>query len=241
MLQKIRRSGLLAAIGAVLVTGVVIAAPMFHQAKANEFDPGKTFLVQAAWLSGLGCPTNAQFLDYGTNTKMPYSDTACPVGDSSDRTNEGLVLAKTGPTANYAAAGADLKDVKGMALTELGYDIRKPMSTSDPRGSHCGAGAPRFDIQIGTAWYAIGCNSPTPVQTASSTGWLRLRWGGAVPLMAFSYDTGLLTDISGQKVNQIQIVFDEGQDAGPDNFGLAVIDNVDVNGVLVGQGSPDPN
>jgi hypothetical protein len=31
-------------------------------------------------------------------------------------------------------------------------------------------------------------------------------------------------------------VFDEGYDIGPDNFGLAVLDNIDVNGVLVGQG-----
>jgi len=29
-------------------------------------------------------------------------------------------------------------------------------------------------------------------------------------------------------------VFDEGQDTGPDNFGLAVLDNIDVNGMLVG-------
>jgi hypothetical protein len=37
-------------------------------------------------------------------------------------------------------------------------------------------------------------------------------------------------------VNDISIVFDEGQDTGPDNFGLAVLDNIDVNGTLVGQG-----
>jgi hypothetical protein len=31
-------------------------------------------------------------------------------------------------------------------------------------------------------------------------------------------------------------VFDEGQDTTPDNFGLAVLDNIDVNGTLVGRG-----
>jgi hypothetical protein len=35
-------------------------------------------------------------------------------------------------------------------------------------------------------------------------------------------------------VKSISIVFDEGQDTGPDNFGLAVLDNIDVNGTLVG-------
>ena len=41
-------------------------------------------------------------------------------------------------------------------------------------------------------------------------------------------------------MKRITIVFDEGQDesGGPDFFGAAVLDNIDVNGVLVGrQGS----
>jgi hypothetical protein len=40
-------------------------------------------------------------------------------------------------------------------------------------------------------------------------------------------------------VKSIQIVFDEGQDpsGGPDESGLAVLDNIDVNGVLVGHGN----
>jgi len=37
-------------------------------------------------------------------------------------------------------------------------------------------------------------------------------------------------------VKSISIIFDEGQDAGPDNFGLAVLDNIDINGTLVGRG-----
>jgi len=39
----------------------------------------------------------------------------------------------------------------------------------------------------------------------------------------------------------ISIVFDEGQDASgaPDTFGLAVLDNIDVNGTLVGRGPTD--
>lgn len=41
---------------------------------------------------------------------------------------------------------------------------------------------------------------------------------------------------AGKTIQSIEIVFDEGQDTGPDNFGLAVLDNIDVDGVLVGQG-----
>src|SRR5215470_10480146 len=52
-------------------------------------------------------------------------------------------------------------------------------------------------------------------------GWQRLR---------FASPTGIVESIS--------IVFDEGQDVsgGLDQFGLAVIDNIDVNGTLVGRG-----
>jgi hypothetical protein len=37
-------------------------------------------------------------------------------------------------------------------------------------------------------------------------------------------------------VKRIVIVFDEGTDTGPDFFGAAILDNIDVNGQLVGRG-----
>jgi hypothetical protein len=55
--------------------------------------------------------------------------------------------------------------------------------------------------------------------------------------MAYSATTFLLEDITGKKLKSLSIVFDEGQDTGPDNFGLAVLDNIDVNGRLVGSGN----
>src|SRR5881396_3236966 len=127
------------AIATVVATGAW-AAGNFNNVEPHEFDPGHTHLVQGAWLSGIGCPTNASLNPSGTYT-------ACPSGDTKDKQNEGLLLAKTGPSvANNAAATAELKDVKGTVLNELGYDIRKPgADVNDPRGSHCGAGAPRFD------------------------------------------------------------------------------------------------
>jgi hypothetical protein len=212
-------------IATVIATGAW-AAGNFNNVKPQEFDPGHSFLVQAAWLHGLGCTTT----------------TPCPTGDSKDKQNEGLLLAKTGATTNNASATADLKDVKGTALTELGYDIRKPgADVNDPRGSHCGAGAPRFDIvgQNGNLYF-IGCTSPPPDSDVSEGGvWQRLRWGTPGTLLAFNASNGFsLDNISGLQVKSISIVFDEGQDASgaPDTFGLAVLDNVDVNGTLVGRG-----
>jgi hypothetical protein len=208
------------------------AATAFRSATPTEFDPAHTHLVQAAWLDGIGCPTGATLSD-GTS----YTDPACTTGDSRDDDNEGLLLAKTGPTPNVASAITVLHDVKG-PVTELGYDIRKPGPTVDPRGSHCGAGAPRFNVVTadGTTYF-IGCNSPPPDQQTVGIGWLRLRWGSSAPLLAFG-PSGLV-DISQLDVQSVSIVFDEGQDTGPDNFGLAVLDNIDVNGVLVGQGATD--
>lgn len=38
---------------------------------------------------------------------------------------KGLLVAKTGPTANNASSGAVLKGAEGETVKELGYDIRK--------------------------------------------------------------------------------------------------------------------
>ena len=210
--------------------------------KPHKFDPGKTNLVQAAWVNGIGCPTdafiaipNASFT--GVAGTMPFTDTACPTGDPNDQRNQGLLLVKTGPTNNFAAAVAELINVKGIMLTELGYDIRKLGLSTDPLGSHCGAGAPRFNVVTSDGMvHFLGCNSPPPIpQTPSTTGWIRLRWGAAE--LAAAFPPILPTDV----VQRIVIVFDEGQDppGGPDQFGAAILDNIDVNGVLVGHGATD--
>jgi len=229
--------------------------PGFFQVKPQEFDPGKTNLVQAAWLNGIGCPTNAtialpnaSFTGVGSFTT--YTDPACsPLvggGDPKDQHNEGLLLVKTGPTTNFASAGAELHKVKGIMLSELGYDIRKygPGTHLGAQGSHCGAGAPRFNILTTTNFYFLGCSSPPPTMEDLGDGWIRLTWGGPLgpPLLAFCATcTGFpLTTITGT-VKRIQIVFDEGTDTGPDFLGAAFLDNINVNGARVGHGATDAN
>lgn len=179
------------------------------------FDPFGTRLVNSEWEGGVGCPSTGE--------------TGCPTGDPRDDRNQGLLLAKTGPTSNNASAGATIQGVKNLVLTELGYDIRKPLAFADARGSHCGAGAPRFNVvtQDGETHF-IGCASPPPAQTTTGF-WIRLRWTAAQALPPIT-----------SPVRSIEIVFDEGQDTGPDNFGLAVLDNIDINGTLVGRGPSGP-
>jgi hypothetical protein len=191
------------------VAALAFAAAKFDQVKPGNFDPAKTKLVNAGWVEGAGCPTNArQDLDFDGNAETTYTDPACPTGDAKDKKNEGLLLVKTGPTGNFAASGAELKNVKGLTLTELGYDVR--------HGSQCGGGAPRFNVQTSTTFAFIGCGSADT--TSAGQGFDRKRWTTGLP---------------GGTVEYIQIIFDEGTDTGT---GEAIIDNVDVNGTLVGQG-----
>jgi hypothetical protein len=235
----------MAGAGALLcLTAAAALATSSFSVKPREFDPGRTFLVQAEWMTGIGCPTNARVATSnatgtGVGGFTSYTDPACPTGDSSDRKNSGLLLAKTGPTSNFASAVADIKGVEGKTLTELGYDIRKagPIN-ADPRGSHCGAGAPRFNIETTDDSYFLGCASPPPDSQGNGDGFIRLTWGsGPLPVTAFN-SAGLLAPVTGQ-VESLSIVFDEGTDTGPDEFGLAVLDNINVNGVRVGRGPGD--
>ena len=178
------------------------AAHEFNQVDPFTFDPADTDLVASRWIHGIGCPPG---------------DAGCPTGDKSGRENAGLLLVKTGATANNASAGAVLKNVSGITLTELGYDIRS--------GSHCGAGAPRFNVvTTDGVTHFVGCASPPPAVMAKSAGWMRLRW---TPAEAFPPITS--------PVKSIAIVFDEGQDVPGDGSGSAIIDNVDVNGKIVGR------
>jgi hypothetical protein len=234
-----------AAIALFGVSGVAYGAMQFHQVHPGEYDPAKTHLVNGAWLMGLGCPTNAKFAPYpATSATTTYTDPACATGDPRDKGNEGLLLAKTGPTENNAEPFAELKHLKGVAITELGYDLRKAGSTTDPRGSTCSVQAPMFQLQTkaGDVYY-IGCQSPPPDAQTPGDGYIRLRWGAPAPLMAYK-NGSVLTDITGMKFDKVYIVFQDGYGgatADTSKFGLAVLDNIDVNGVLVGEGPTDPN
>jgi len=119
-----------------------------------------------------------------------------------------------------------------------GPDRKAGGSTTSPLGSHCGAGAPRFDIVTADgALHFIGCNSPPPSTQSASNDYIRLRWS---PVVGFNAQTGVPEPIV-SPVQRIVIVFDEGTDAGPDDFGAAILDNIDVNGKLVGAGASTSN
>lgn len=160
--------------------------------------PAGSNIVAAAWVSGIGLP------------------------DARGNDSEGLILSKSGATADCSAAGATLRDVRALTLRELGYDIRN--------GGHCGAGAPRFNVVATDGFHFVGgCANGTRTPSVPRPGWTRVRFDPSNSAQAFPAIAPGATIIS------IDIVFDEGVDTGVDFSGMAIIDNIDVNGTLVGR------
>ena len=212
-----------------------------------QYDPYHTHLVAAEWESGTGCPTNAKYVPGyvpGVSGKpsppvypSTFTDLGCPTGDP-DPLVQGLLLVKTGPTDNWAYAAARIDGVRGWTVNEVGFDLRKPVDPSLLQGSQCDAITPRFEIIdiAGVKHFAdcsFGATLPdgTPVQggpltTNPGLGWVRLRWynGGILPALTLP-------------VSSIRIMMDVGQDDGTYNYGLATLDNIDVNGIMVGEGA----
>jgi hypothetical protein len=116
-------------------------------------------------------------------------------------------LQKTGPTSNCAAAGATIDGVEGITLTELGWDYR-----NDGR---CGGGAPRFHIVTTAGTFVIGCDTAT--KSPINANWTRAR----------------MSPPPGEVIS-IDIIFDEGTDF-PGGTGFVYLDNIDINGTLIGK------
>lgn len=179
--------------------------------------PAGSRIVTSAWLTGMGLPDNGD-PNFGVN----------PTDNPNKRDpHSGLLLSKNGPTPDCSAAGADIQGVKGMEVTAtfaLGFDFRN--------GGHCGAGAPRFNVVtrlagVDTSQFVGGCANG--VQTPALQD--PLQWTTArFPVVA----------ASGSRIQSISIIFDEGTDApsvqDPMGVGLAVLDNIFVNGQFIRSG-----
>lgn len=186
-----KRTLLALAAAAALAITPVLAAPNGFQVKPGVFDPDRTGIVQAAWVTGQGLP------DAGNS-------------------NHALYLAKLGPTSAYAAAGATVEGVQGITVSQLGFDYQND--------GHCGAGAPRINVYTATTTHFFGCiygvHTPAPDNPAK---WTRVRFTPAdafPPLLPTTPITGM------------EVIFDEGTDSGQ---GFVYLDNIDVNGTLIGK------
>ncbi len=244
MRKRIAMGVSLAAFAAAAVA--VAADPPFNNAHPQTYDPANTKMASTRWINGIGCPTNQPYAPYSSanpnKASQTYTDPACPTGDSRDHQNQGLLMNKVGPDDNNAASQVQLQNLKGQTLEELGFDLRKVDGLSSPNGSQCDEQAPAFDITTTDGHeYFIPCNSGTVVSggTGGSSAWERIRWGGGNgPIPAFDESNGYtpVPDITGVTVKAAYLVYYSGSDQAPTYSGLAILDNIDVNGALVGQG-----
>jgi hypothetical protein len=137
---------------------------------------------------------------------------------ATDTRNQGLLLSKTSTASNQAQAGVVIHNVEGISLTELGYDLRS--------GSQCTSTSPRFVVVTSDdVVHKIGCAAGT-AQPAPVTGWKRLRFDPA------NSSQTVPAIVPGSKVKTMHLVLDGGPETGSS---LVVLDNINVNGKLIGQ------
>lgn len=140
-----------------------------------------------------------------------------------------LLLAKLLPTSQDAAAGATVEGVRGLVLGELGFDVYG--------GGHCGAGAPRFNVTLvdGTIYF-FGCAYGTHTRSPTKPGtFTRIRFSDGDAFKQLATDPPW-PGFGRARVASIEIVFDEGTDVGS---GFTALDDIDVNGELIGRGHDD--
>lgn len=211
-MHKLLNGSAIAAASLAMLAAPAFAAPSGFMVKPFEF-------VGAAGDCGPGYPAGSNIVTAAWQTHQGLPD----AGNS----NHALFLQKNGPTADCSSAGATIEGVTGITLTEIGWDVRDD--------GHCGAGAPRFNVTTSdNVLHFIGCSSPPPVTSAPAPGspdangntWTRKRYDPA---------TAFPPILSGSTVKSIAIVFDEGTDTGPDFTGKVFLDNIDINGTLIGK------
>jgi len=162
------------------------------------YDPASSNSVASSWMDNTGVSSSA--------------------GNNSDMRNQGLLLSKTSAASNQAQAGVVIRDVEGMSVTELGYDIRN--------GGQCTATTPRFavvttDDVVHKAGCAAGTSQPSP-----GAGWKRLRFDPANPAQMNP------PVAPGSKVKSVYVLMDGGPETGAS---IVVLDNVDINGKIIGK------
>ena len=167
---------------------------------AYAYDPAGTNTVAATWMDATGAGSTSS------------------ASTTTDARNQGLLLSKTSNASNQAQAGVVIRDVEGITLTELGYDLRT--------GSQCTATSPRFVVvTTDEVVHKIGCVTGT-AQLAPTAGWKRLRFDPTNPAQTVP------AIAAGSKVKSIHLVHDGGPEAGSS---IVVLDNIDINGKIIGQ------
>lgn len=217
-------AGLWAPVGALADPDELRADPFVFIGRAGDCGenyPAGARIVTSAWLGGMGLPDNG-----GPNFGPSPAD-----NPSKRDPHRGLLLSKNGTTPDCSAAGATIRRVEGMTVTPtfaLGFDYRN--------GGHCGAGAPRFNVDTDMGFFFVGCaaapQTPAPQDPAE---WRRTR--SVLTTCGAECFPGPVPE--GAEIRSINIIFDEGTDTAnndTEGVGLAVVDNIFINGRFIRSG-----
>lgn len=210
---------LVALLSVALVPGLAAAGGPPHavpfefigtDAQCGGAGTGGSRIVSAEWVDGLGLPDNI----------LIANDDTSAVARRDQR--RAILLSKGGQTSNCSAPGARITGVYNHAFVELGFDYRN--------GTHCGAGAPRFNVVLSGENFVHfgGCFFGTHTPAPQDDQWTRVRLNGADFFPPIP---------DGALIYSISIVYDEGTDQGsaddPNGVGLSILDNIDINGDLI--------
>jgi hypothetical protein len=203
------------------------AVPFVFVGTADECGVAGSRIVTSAWLGGMGLPDNG-----GLNT------TLLDLAENPNKRDPhmGLLLNKNGPTPDCSSSGARILGAEGMLVTTtftLGFDYRL--------GGHCGAGAPRFNVVVKpllgpeTFHFVGGCSNAVPTPAPQDPlEWESVRFLGINPAQAFPPIP------PGSRIRSITLLYDEGTDtptvSSPLGVGLAVVDNIYINGRFIRSG-----
>jgi hypothetical protein len=190
-------------------------APGGLAAQAYVSDPMQSGALAAAWVDNLG--------------SSPHN--------SSDPRNQGLVISASPLAPTGSMAGVIIQNVAGMNLTGLGLDLNA--------GIQCGANAPQFVVVTAdkVTHTVGGCTSSTgstgstasaaAAQTAPATGWVHLWFDPqkATPMIQPTDQVQSISVVLGKGLNQ------NAPTSTQSTGSIAVIDNIQINGMPVGKGT----
>ena len=196
-----RKSTLIVATAASLAALAALAQTARLRVKAAEFDPDRLCDAAAKWVKNIGLT--------GPGDSFAYA----------------FRMRKLCSTETNAASFGVITGVKGETLIgpdALGYDYK---NVNGGFLAHCGAGAPRFNVQMSDgSFHFIGCSAGTQTESPRGTGWTQVRINPQDPNQAFPPVPTNAT------ITSIALVFDEGPDVGFSGSPEIVLDNIVVNG-----------
>jgi hypothetical protein len=199
-MRKFAVSGIIGFLLLVL-TALALAGSKTVQVKPFIFDPEESGLMVAAWVTHQGLP------DVGNSAHaLMLQISPAPIDPPAEGTKPTFA-----PAATLAKVGLVIKGIKGLTITELGFDIRKDGFFT---------AGPRFEVYTDSGVFTFPLSASNQV-SIDGTDWKRVR-----------FDPSSLKVIGSSVVQSVTIIFDE--------EGTVLLDNIDFNGTLMGKPGNTP-